>query len=89
MARQRVVRKAQMQLPLGRFFVQPIPASARELEVDAEIKRHPVREHLGKPWRQVEGKIGVEHKTFFHGPQPRLAHLDVVRARERAGEQDQ
>jgi hypothetical protein len=59
-----------------------VTARACQLEVDAEIQRHAVGHDLGEPRRQLEVEVGIQHQPLLYRAQLRLAHLDLVGARQ-------
>jgi hypothetical protein len=67
-----------MHAPRRRRIVEPVPAPARELEIDLEVERHAVRHHVGEAWRQLESEIGIEGKALLDAAQRDVAYLDLL-----------
>jgi hypothetical protein len=73
-----VIGQPQLQ-PAGRGgLVEPVPAAACELEVDAEIKGHAAGNHLRQARRELEVEVRVEHQAVFDRAQLCSAHVDLI-----------
>jgi hypothetical protein len=83
-----MIGQTQLEALGGRGFVEPVPAPARQLKIDAELKRHAVRHHVDEARCELEGEVGVEHEPVFDGAQRHVAHLDLLGARRQREQQE-
>src|SRR5688572_11470075 len=81
-----MIGQAQLELAGRGLLVEPVPAPAGELELDAKIERHAVGNHLRQPWRELEVELRVEHQALLYGPQARVEHLYALGAGRRRSE---
>ena len=81
-----MIGQPQLQPLGGGLFVQPVPARTSKFEVDAEVKRHAIHQHIGQARRQLKRELGVEHQPVLDRAQARRAHFDFVGVRRGRGE---